>query len=690
MNPKRPLLCGGLGVGLLSLGMLLPGLAAGMILLRITVLLEGLFLIGLAFPGWFPGRLAEGERALAGRPDSGAATAPSRYWMLGAITLLGLILRFHHLHADLWIDEITTVVEHCSRTVLQLLTSYPDSNNHLLNTLLVKAAMSGFGDSEQVIRLPAVMFGTAAIPAGFWLARMALPLRSSLAAALLLAVSYHHIFYSQNARGYSAYLLFSLVSTGLLIRGLQEDRARTWTLYVISMVLNFASLLISGYVFAAHLLIGAGALRLMKKRGRPVRPLMIRLAGIWGLAALLGLQLYALILPQAFRVMKASWTQESSGFALFSGEFFRELMRGLSAGWGPGFIAAAAPLAVIFLVGLAFLVRSNWILASALVLPGALHALFLIANGLRFAPRLFILGLPLAFFAVLSALETVCAWAARRSGRPESGFASGSFNLAVALMAAGLLWSLGPYYSAPKQDFRGAIRYLQAVAGPGDVVVAVDLAARGFRYYGKRGGLIEGKDYYAAESGAALEEILSAHPGSRVFLATTLFYVLEIEHPEIAARIRTEWQPVRDFRGTLGGGSIRIWVNRAGFARDRAGTAGPGRSPATHGDVESGDSSCTLHAFPRQTQAPENSRRGSAKFPSGQDPNCVDTGIERRRRGPIPAWGNTHIVIHISGQSRIRPGVPGTERRRRAPYQPGATPQEIGRSEMIEGCRPDP
>ena len=47
-------------------------------------------------------------------------------------------------------------------------------------------------------------------------------------------------------------IFFSLVSSVLLVLGLREYRPRTWALYVLTIVLNFASILISGFVFIPH------------------------------------------------------------------------------------------------------------------------------------------------------------------------------------------------------------------------------------------------------------------------------------------------------------------------------------------------------------------------------------------------------------------------------------------------------
>jgi hypothetical protein len=328
------------------------------------------------------------------------------------------------------------------------------------------------------------------------------------------------------------------------------------------MVLNFASLLISGYVFAAHILLGVGTLVWMKRQGKRTGPMMRRFAGVLIAAGLLVFQLYSVVLPQAYGVMKTTWTLRSSGFLLFSLDFVIELLRGVSAGFGPIFMVAAFPALLIGGAGIVGLFRRHWLLTLALILPGLLNALFLVANGLAIAPRFLILALPLVLLASLRGLEMAGRLACRLFGGNRSAFAAWFLSLTVALMCAGSLLSLTSYYAAPKQDYRSTIRYLQRETGPEDLIIVLDLAELGFRYYGPRTGFTAWKDYYTADSLQALDELLSARPGKRTLLATTLFYLLEIDHPEMADRIRISWTPLRDFPGTLGGGTIRIWVNR--------------------------------------------------------------------------------------------------------------------------------
>lgn len=70
--------------------------------------------------------------------------------------------------------------------------------------------------------------------------------------------------------------------------GSQEDRARTWGLYVATTLLNFASLLNAVFVFAAHVLVGAAAVMTLRRRGAPVAPLVRRLVAVWETQAVAG------------------------------------------------------------------------------------------------------------------------------------------------------------------------------------------------------------------------------------------------------------------------------------------------------------------------------------------------------------------------------------------------------------------
>ena len=85
------------------------------------------------------------------------------------------------------LDEISPIVDYTRLSAAQVIGSYLRSNNHLMNTLLLKASISIFGENEWSVRLPAVTFGVLGIPALYWVARLGLSRVASLGAALLFA-----------------------------------------------------------------------------------------------------------------------------------------------------------------------------------------------------------------------------------------------------------------------------------------------------------------------------------------------------------------------------------------------------------------------------------------------------------------------------------------------------------------------
>lgn len=545
-----------------------PGLPSppleGITLLQITFVLEGLLFIWLALKRWTFVRLRDLERLpIAEESDrSEVDLERTSFGWLIAITALALVLRVLYLNADLWLDEITPILNYGMMPAYQVVASYSSTNNHVLNTLLVNLAITLFGEREWVIRVPAVIFGVLTIPAIYWVGRLGLSRQASLAAALLLAVSYHHIFFSQNARGYTAYLFFSLLSSGVLIRALREDRLRLWVLYIVLMFLNFAALLTSVFVFASHILTCGVVLLVLRRHGFSAAPLLQRLVAVFIVVGFLGLQLYALILPEAFVFVRAVYPNPSTGYYLFSGEFLREILRGVSVGFGSVAFFAALPFLVIAGAGFVILFRRHWILTLALAMPGLLTVVFLLATGLTFSPRFFLLALPVAIFATVQGIFSFSKLVARTLEKNEDIFSRKLAGAMMIVISVGSLSSLRHYYSTPKQPYRASIQYLESQREHGDIAIVIHLAETGYRYYGKRFGLAEGKDYFYVRSVKVLDEVLSSHGERRSFLVTTFPRALHLLYPDLEARIVTGWTPARIFPGTVGDGGISVWKPR--------------------------------------------------------------------------------------------------------------------------------
>ncbi len=483
-------------------------------------------------------------------------------WLLTAITLLALFLRLLHVNSDLWLDEIWPVLAYGQLSALEVIASTSALGNHLLNTLLVNLAIAGFGEREWAIRLPAVIFGTATIPAIYWVTRLALSRQASLSVALLLAVFYHHVFFSQNARGYTAYLFFSLLSSGLLVKGLQEDRARIWGLYVVTMFFNLASVMISAFVFASHILVGAVALLTVRRGGASSIPLLRRLAGVFAVTAFLGFCLYAMTLFRVYVAVQTTYTEAASGYSLFSAEALKELVRGISAGFGSGMIFGTLPFLIVGGVGFVVLLRRQWSLTVALVIPQILTVIFLIVSGLNFYPRFFLLALPLSILVVVQGIYSFAKLIERILGKSKYIFSSGLAIMLVLIICAVSLISLRNYYSMPKQAYRASIRYIEAERKPGEIIIVIYLADSGYSYYGKEFKLKQDKDYFLVRSEEDLDAVLSSHLRNNSFVVTTFPHALRLSSPELYARVEKGWKVVRTFSGSIGDGEISVWKQR--------------------------------------------------------------------------------------------------------------------------------
>ena len=536
----------------------------GVTLLQISFVIEGLVLLWLGWKRRTYAPLPANRRLLVtveeGKTDFGTVW----FWLIAAVTVLGLALRLFRLGSELWLDEITTIFFYGPMPTLHVLTGFVSANNHLLNTLLMKLAVAFFGEQEWAVRLPSAIFGAATIPVFYWVARLLFSRRLSLFSALLLAVSYHHIFYSQNLRGYSMQLFFSTLAGGLLVKGLQEDRLRIWMFYVAAMFFNMASILNSGFVFAAHVLIGAAALFLIWRRGDSPFPMMRRLTAVFGVTAFLVFQLYASFIPQAYAYIQATWGSPKSGFSLFSPVFLAEMVRGVSAGFGSSLILltalpfAAAVAAVGFFVSF----KRNWILIASFILPIVLTLAYVIINSLAIYPRFFLLALPLAILVTIQGIDAIARFIAGKISQKPDALATKLTTAVVLLGCVVSLASLPRYYSVPKQPYRTSLEFVETIRKPGEIIIPIHLMIVGYRFYGGEFNLEEDRDFFAVNSVEKLDSVLAAHKGRGAYLLITFPQSLRSTRPELVDRIAQDWELVQTFPATLGDAQVSVWRQR--------------------------------------------------------------------------------------------------------------------------------
>lgn len=480
--------------------------------------------------------------------------------VLSAITILGIVLRAHNLGQDLWLDEISPIVDYTRLSAVQVIGSYMRSNNHLMNTLLLKASIAMFGQSEWSVRLPAVTFGVLGIPALYWVGRLGLSRIASLGAALLFATSYHHIFFSQNARGYTAYLFFALLSTGAFLRALRGDELKYWILYVIAATLGMASLLLTAFVLVSHAILAAALLWATRRNGVAIAPVVRRLVGVFLIVGLLAFQIYAAAIPEAYITLTTIYSHASTGFSLFSSDFIHEMIRGISAGFGSPLIALVFLIAGA--IGFAALVARSWPLAAGLVLPEVVTLAVLVSRGLTISPRFFLLAVPLAMLSAVAGLALVIDWLSTRR-KVAPGVARIIWTVSLLIVTAASAKSLPYYYRTPKQPYRAAIAYTEA-HGNGGPVMVIAYASTGFHYYLSREAVADSSRYLYVRSRAQFDSLSSVSDDAQ--LVTTFQRALRIEVPTFDRDLASAWRPDTTFRATVGDGEITVWSKRSGVS----------------------------------------------------------------------------------------------------------------------------
>ena len=452
---------------------------------------------------------------------------------MALLIALATVLRLYHLGDGLWFDEIATYVDYIHQSTGIALGTFTTQNQHFLFTLLARASVAVFGDSIAAVRLPAVAFGIGSLVALYWLGSQLLTRAEAIGATALASVSYFHIWFSQNARGYTGLLFFTLVSTGLLLRALVTGRTRHSVLYAISIALGMASHMTMLFVVPAHLVVYA------RHRMRPPGPLRNeyqRIGLTFGLAALLTLVAYAPVLPQALLALVRDtgigdrWKEP--GWAL------SEVWRGLERSFQHGAVAAAA--VTISAVGLWRLARERNPLVELSIVPVATAIAAIVATQHAIWPRLLFFAFGFGALVLVAGVFTAASWFAGQSRARTVA------TTAVALLAAVSAMAVPRAYG-PKQDFAGALRFLERNRGVEGIVQLGALPP--LQSY-------LGTNWPEVTSAAGLEAMLISRP--RVWLIYTFPERIRTEFPGLLELAGTRLDIVQRFDGTLRGGTVYV------------------------------------------------------------------------------------------------------------------------------------
>ena len=528
------------------------------------------------------------DRLIQEIPRSGSTPFLLRrpWHVVGALTVVAAIVRLVGLDAGLWVDEIYSLLDSFRPPLSTVLTVYPGDTQHPLYSVLANISHSVFGESAWSVRLPAMMFGVASVPLLYALGERVAGDREALLASGLLAVSYHHVWFSQNARGYTMLAFWALLSTYLLYRGLREGDRRLLVAYGVSIGLGVFTHLTMVFMVAAQALTALTWTFWNRSRGHSDRGSADAFvdasaeASVDGVAnassdgraspfdALLGLGvgvvvgalLYAPIFLQVldFFINKPSQLEGISTptWALF--EALRVLRVGLGA-W-IGLLVGAA----LFGAGALSYTRRDGLALALFVLPGAVTLVGALAARGTMYPRFYFFLIGFAFLIAVRGAVVVGGFIVRRLGgdrQDERGLATGT--LLAVLMVLVSVASLRANYAAPKQDFGGALDYVEREASGSDLVATVGVTTLPYAE-------LYGREFHEVNDPESLAALRSG--GRRVWLLYTFERYIEASQAGLMNTIRAECGDARVFPGTVGGGSITVCSFTPGTA-SRGGTA---------------------------------------------------------------------------------------------------------------------
>jgi mannosyltransferase len=443
------------------------------------------------------------------------------------ILLLGSTLRLYGLdHESLWYDELLTWQRSNYDTLSEVIKEGVRGTVHPPGYLcFLHFVQKYWGDSEWILRFPSALCGVLSIPLIFLLGASLYGRREGLIAAVLMAVLWCPVYYSQEARPYSMLLVATMLATYFWLRivrrardgaGLSYPEAAGYvTTAIVSSYLHYFGL----YLIALQ---GTAALLLCLRR----RPGMVRLAAIYVVVAVA----YVPWMPALLQDLRRQpiWIQAPTpGAAL---EYLRFLFNG---SWSLAVFAALCCCALGWWLYQTFKgqrcrelsfdpLSSTVVLGCWLVLPFAgAYAKSLVSSPVL-TPRNLIVSLPAAYLLVARCITRL----------PASALAQA---LLTSALVAGLVLQLVfgmTYYSEPqKEQFREAVQYL----------------VEGERHYDDSVILVWGAhrdqfDYYFEKSGSSRQIDLAA--GREDDLVPVIQYIVK-ENP------RYVWYVLVDARALL-------------------------------------------------------------------------------------------------------------------------------------------
>jgi 4-amino-4-deoxy-L-arabinose transferase-like glycosyltransferase len=187
------------------------------------------------------------------------AGEPATLAVIG-LTVLGGVLRVVVARQSVFADELSTYwisVTHGLGGVLKLLYSSGRIQHAEITPPLSFVASwltTRAGSSPELLRLPALLAGTATIPLVYAVGLRTVGRRAGVVAAALTTLSPFMIYYSAEARAYGLLMFLVLGSTMAMLLAVDTGRRRYWILYALCSAAAFYTHYTCVFVLGAQLL----------------------------------------------------------------------------------------------------------------------------------------------------------------------------------------------------------------------------------------------------------------------------------------------------------------------------------------------------------------------------------------------------------------------------------------------------
>jgi len=159
-------------------------------------------------------------------------------WIISGLVVLAIALRVPTFGSPLIEDEAISFNRYIDMPWQNLILSYQDANQHTLFLLISKFFIWIFGETEIAYRFPSFLFGILSIPLMYRLGMtMKFPWSSALLSSILMALSWPHLKYSMEGRGYGITIFLVLLVIYSAIQFLNTSR---WVWGSILIVSGFA------------------------------------------------------------------------------------------------------------------------------------------------------------------------------------------------------------------------------------------------------------------------------------------------------------------------------------------------------------------------------------------------------------------------------------------------------------------